>query len=124
MFRVASTCRASTPDIINESEIEMHHVLSDEQKAKQLGSDEHPAFTYRAQEKFCEPSKKVWGQEYANIATGSYMTPPSSLFRAMAGEGPYPVKAFFFLGNNPMMSYANMNPHHQSDDEPGSHRGP
>ena len=97
------------PDIINESEIEMHHVLSDEQKAKQLGSDEHPAFTYRAQEKFCGPTKKVWGQEYANIATGSYMTPPSSLFRAMAGEGPYPVKAFFFLGNNPMMSYANMN---------------
>ena len=26
----------------------------------------------------------------------------------MAGKGPYPVKAFFFLGNNPMMSYANM----------------
>ncbi len=27
----------------------------------------------------------------------------------MAGQGPYPVKAFFFLGNNPMVSYANMN---------------
>lgn len=95
--------------IINESEIEMHHVLSDEQKAKQLGSDQHPAFTYRGQERFCEPTKRVYGQEYANIVSGCYMTPPSSLFRAMAGEGPYPVKAFFFLGNNPMMSYGNMN---------------
>jgi anaerobic selenocysteine-containing dehydrogenase len=26
----------------------------------------------------------------------------------MAGEGPYPVKAFFALGNNAVMSYANM----------------
>ncbi|MGI9355671.1 MAG: molybdopterin-containing oxidoreductase family protein [Rhizobiaceae bacterium] len=96
------------PDVINESEIEMHHVLSDEQKAKQIGSDKHPAFTYRGQERFCEPTKKVWGQEYANLIMGCHMTPPSSLFRAMAGEGPYPVKAFFFLGNNPIMSYANM----------------
>lgn len=96
------------PDIINESEIEMHHVLSDGQKMKQLGSDRHPAFTYRGQERFREPTKKVWGQEYANLVMGCHMTPPSSLFQAMAGEGPYPVKAFFFLGNNPMMSYANM----------------
>mgnify|MGYP003667198796 FL=1 len=96
------------PDVINESAIEMHEVLSDEQKAKQLGSDKHPAFTYRGQERFRGPTKKVWGQEYANLVMGCHMTPPSSLFRAMAGEGPYPVKAFFFLGNNPMMSYANM----------------
>ncbi len=97
------------PDVINESEIEMHHVLSDEQKMKQLGSDQYPAFTYRGQQRFCEPTQKVWGQEYANLVMGCYMTPPSSLFRAMAGEGPYPVRAFFFIGNNPMMSYANMN---------------
>lgn len=96
------------PDLINESLIEMHHVLSDEQKAKQLGSDKHPAFTYRGQERFREPTKKVYGQEYANLVMGCYLTPPSALFRAMAGEGPYPVKAFFFLGNNPIMSYANM----------------
>ncbi len=96
------------PDIVNESTIEMHHVLSNEQKAKQLGADKHPAFTYRGQERFREPTKRVWGQEYANLIMGCHMTPPSSLFRAMAGEGPYPVKAFFFLGNNPMMSYANM----------------
>lgn len=96
------------PDIINESMLEMHEVLSDGQKAKQLGSDKHPAFTYRGQERFREPTKRVWGQEYANLVMGCHMTPPSSLFQAMAGDGPYPVKAFFFLGNNPMMSYANM----------------
>lgn len=96
------------PDVINESEIEMHEVLSDEQKAKQLGSQEHPAFTYRAQERFREPTKRVYGQEYANLVMGCHMATPSATFRAMAGQGPYPVKAFFFLGNNPIMSYANM----------------
>ncbi|MEM8548472.1 MAG: molybdopterin-dependent oxidoreductase, partial [Pseudomonadota bacterium] len=102
------TLQGFNPDIINESALEMHEVLSDEQKAKQLGSQDHPVFTYRAQERFREPTKRVWGQEYANIVMGCYMANPSATFRAMAGEGPYPVKAFFFLGNNPLMSYANM----------------
>jgi acetylene hydratase len=96
------------PEIVNESEIEMHHVLSDEQKAKQLGSKDHPAFTYRGQSAFREPTKRVYGQEYANLVMGCHMATPSATFRAMAGEGEYPVKAFFFLGNNPLMSYANM----------------
>ena len=95
--------------IINDSMIGMHEVLSQEQQAKQLGSDKHSAFTFVGQDQFREPTKKVWGQEYANLVNGCAMTPPSSLFRAMAGEGPYPVKAFFFVGNNPMMSYGNMN---------------
>ena len=102
------TLQGFNPDIIPESDIEMHHVLSDEQKAKQLGSKNHPAFTYRGQVAFSEPMKRVYGREYSNIATGSYMATPSETFRAMAGEGEYPVKAFFFLGNNPLMSYANM----------------
>ncbi|MEM6484610.1 MAG: molybdopterin-dependent oxidoreductase [Pseudomonadota bacterium] len=96
------------PDIIPESSIEMHEVLPPEQKAKQLGSDTHPAFTYRGQEKITACTKRVWGYEYANQVTGCFMANPSALFRAMAGEGPYPVKAFFALGNNTLLSYANM----------------
>ena len=38
------------PDYIPESKLQLHELLSDEQKAKQLGSDLHPAYTYRAQE--------------------------------------------------------------------------
>lgn len=96
------------PDVIPESEIEMHHALPEAQKLKQLGNEDHPAFSYRGQAAFKEPMKRVWGHEYPNQVTGCYMANPSATFRAMAGQGPYPVKAFFFLGNNPMMSYANM----------------
>ncbi len=96
------------PDIVPESSIEMHEALPEAQKAKQLGADTHPAFTYRGQARLREHTKRVWGHEYANQVTGCFMANPSATFRAMAGVGAYPVKAFFVLGNNPLMSYANM----------------
>ena len=102
------TLQGVNPDITPEWEIEAHPVLSEAQKRKQLGSDEHPAFTYRGQAALREPMKRVWGHEYPNQVMGCYMANPSAVFRAMAGDGPYPVKAFFFLGNNPLLSYANM----------------
>jgi anaerobic selenocysteine-containing dehydrogenase len=102
------TLQGFNPDIVSESTIEMHEVLSEEQKAKQLGSDTHPAFTYRGQAALREPLKRVWGHEYPNQITGCYMANPSATFRAMAGEGSYPVKAFFAVGNNTVMSFANM----------------
>ncbi|PCI51140.1 MAG: dehydrogenase [Moraxellaceae bacterium] len=96
------------PEIVNASAMEMHEVLPQEQKDKQLGSDKHPVFTYRGMEPLKEATKRVWGQPYTNLVTGNYMANPSATFRAMAGEGPYPVKAFFVLGNNTLLSFANM----------------
>jgi anaerobic selenocysteine-containing dehydrogenase len=96
------------PNIVAQSDLELHEALSQEQRDKQLGSDTHPAFTYRGLAALAEPTKRVWGREHANLVTGSYMANPSDLFRAMAHGEPYPVKAFFSLGNNPLLSYANM----------------
>jgi len=96
------------PGVIPESTIEGHEFLSSAQRAKQLGSIKHPVCTYRGTEALREPTLRVWGHEYANILMGSYMANPSSTFRAMADGDPYPVKAFIVLGNNPLMSYANM----------------
>ncbi len=96
------------PQVVPESAIEAHDRLSEEQKAKQLGADRHPVFTYRGTAALREPTKRVWGHEYANLVMGSYMANPSATFRAMADGEPYPVKAFFVLGNNALLSYANM----------------
>lgn len=95
------------PDYIPESVIELHEAISPAQKAKQLGYTNHPAFTYRVGEKLAEHTQRVYGHPYANITMGCYMANPTELFRAMADEKPYPVKAFFSLGNNTMMSFAN-----------------
>lgn len=90
-----------------EAEIAMHHILSPEQKAKQLGYEQHPAYTYRVAEQLKEATDKVWGYPYADLVMGCHMANPTTVFRAMAYEDPYPVKAFFVLGNNALMSYPN-----------------
>ena len=102
------------PDYIPESKLQLHELLSDEQKAKQLGSDLHPAYTYRAQEMLKEATKRVHGYEYADIVMGCYMANPSAVFRAMESGDPYPVKAFFTLGNNTLLSYPNQHRIHRA----------
>ena len=101
-----------SPDYISESVLGMHEALSQEQRDKQLGSRTHPAYTYRAQDMLGDATERVWGHRYADIVMGCYMANPSHLFRAMATEDPYPVKAFFTLGNNSLLSYPNQHQIH------------
>ena len=110
------------PNIVSETELELHDALSPTQKAKQLGSDKHPAFTYRGMAALQEPTRKVWGQPYANIVSGCYMANPSAVFRAMADGDPYPVKALISLGNNTLMGFANMALIHRAMMNPGPDR--
>lgn len=102
------------PDYIPESVMGMHEMLSDEQKAKQLGADLHPAYTYRAGELLKEGTERVHGHPYADIVMGCYMANPSAVFRAMESGDPYPVKAFFTLGNNTLLSYPNQHRIHRA----------
>ena len=96
-----------TKAYIPESELALHEELPMAQKSKQMGFDKHPAYTYRAAEMLKEPTEKVWGYPYADLVMGCHMANPSEIFRAMATEDPYPIKAFFVLGNNALMSYPN-----------------
>lgn len=98
---------------IPESEMGLHEKLSDEQKAKQLGYDNHPVFTYRVAEMLKEPTEKTWGYPYADIVMGCHMANPTDVFRAMAYGDPYPVKAFIALGNNALLSYPNQHQIHK-----------
>lgn len=102
------------PNVISDTDIENHDQLSATQKAKQLGADEFPIFTYRGLEPYREPTRRVWGREWANLIGGQYMANPTSVFRAMATGKPYPVKAFFAVANNTLLGYANMQQIHQA----------
>lgn len=102
------TLQGLNPDIPMKTTLEMHEALSEEQRAKQLGAEKHPVFTYRAMAKLEDATERVWGYRHINIVNGSYMAVPSAVFRAMADGDPYPVKAYLVQGNNPLMSYANM----------------
>ena len=96
------------PEVIGEDELEWHEILPQAQKDKQLGNEQHPVFTYRGMEALREPTKRVWGREYVNLITGSFMAVPYRTFQAMAYEKPYPVKAFITLGNNALLGYSNL----------------
>ena len=95
------------PGIRSDTEVEMHHRLPPAQQAKQLGADEFPVFTYRGMEPLGNATEQVWGHRYANLVGGCYMANPAAVFKAMADGNPYPVKAFFALANNTLMSFAN-----------------
>ena len=95
------------PKIRSESEIEMHNLLSDEQKAKQLGAMDYPVFTYRGMEQLGSATERVWGARWANLIGGCYMANPMAVFKAMANDDPYPVRAFLAIANNTLLSYAN-----------------
>ena len=95
------------PSIRSDTELELHGNLPDGQKAKQLGANQFPVFTYRGMEALGDATEKVWGSRWANLIMGCYMANPMAVFKAMATSDPYPVKAFFALANNTLMSYAN-----------------
>ena len=103
-----------SPSYIPESELGLHDELSQEQRAKQLGYDQHPVYTYRVADMLRGPTEKTWGYPYADIVMGCQMANPSDLFRAMATGDPYPVKALFVLGNNALMSYPNQHQVHKA----------
>jgi anaerobic selenocysteine-containing dehydrogenase len=93
-------------DIVTISEVEMHEALPADKKRLQLGSQTYPLFTYSGLEPLEGPTERVYGRRYCNVIA-SYMAHPPTVFAAMRTGSPYPVKAFFALGNNTLMSYAN-----------------
>ena len=95
------------PGYRTEAELQLHDELAPEQRAKQLGYSTHPVYTYRTAEMLAPHMERVWGQRWIDQVMGCHMANPSEVFRAMADEDPYPVKAFVTLGNNALLSYPN-----------------
>ena len=95
------------PSYRTEAELHLHDTISSEQRAKQLGYDKHPVYTYRTAEILMPHMERVWGEPWVDQVMGCHMANPTEVFRAMADGDPYPVKAFFVLGNNALLSYPN-----------------
>lgn len=98
---------APHPGWVTEADLQLHDSISPEQRAKQLGYEKHPVYTYRTAEMLTGPMERVWGKRWMDQVMGCHMANPSEVFRAMVSGDPYPVKAFFVLGNNALMSYPN-----------------
>lgn len=88
------------------SEIADFPALSKEQRAKQIGMDRYPLMSFAGMECYDEAYRKAGIGFTSDIGTCSATAHPASVFETMETGKPYPVKAFFSIGNNTIMSYA------------------
>ncbi|MCG8592625.1 MAG: molybdopterin-dependent oxidoreductase [Proteobacteria bacterium] len=102
------------PDWRSEAELQLHDEISPQQRAKQLGYEKHPVYTYRTAEMLKPHLERVWGEPWVDQVMGCHMANPTEVFRAMADGDPYPVKAFIALGNNTLLSYPNQHQIHRA----------
>lgn len=92
---------------ITNAELADFGALPEAKRRLQLGADRHPLLTFRASALYRDAMERAGIPYEPDILTQSTAADPASVFAAMRGEGPYPVKAFFAIANNTVMSYAN-----------------
>ena len=91
------------PDFFTDEEMEGNEYLTEEQKAKQIGSDRFKLLTWPGYSKIAEITKKTWGK--APTAEWMCEAHPPSVFRAILSGEPYPIKALLVSATNPVNSY-------------------
>jgi len=92
-----------SPDFITDEEMEANEWLTNEQKAKQLGSDKYKLTTWPGYGRIAELTREVWGK--APTAEWMCEAHPPTVFNAILSGEPYPVKALITLATNPVNSY-------------------
>lgn len=92
------------PAAKTEYEIELHHMLSPEQRAKQIGSGRWRAMSFPGYDLAIEAHKKMHS-EFGRSHNCFAQAP--SVFEAMITGKPYPVKAMITLSSNPVVTHAN-----------------
>ena len=92
-------------DFVTDEEMEANEWLSEEQKAKQIGSDRYKLTTWPGYGRIAEIAKATWGK--APTAEWMCEAHAPSVFRAILTSDPYPVKALIVSATNPVNSYGN-----------------
>ena len=88
---------------ITDEELEGNEFLPDDVKMKQIGADKYPMTTWPGYGRLAEISEWRWGKKF----TAEWMCEAHgpSVFKAILTGDPYPVRALFISGTNPLSSY-------------------
>ncbi|MCL6583070.1 MAG: molybdopterin-dependent oxidoreductase [bacterium] len=100
---ITGPCSGFIPD----AAMELNHMLSPQQRAKQIGSDRFRLLSYPGWELVEEQMRKKWGERHPAAVYLNCLAHAPSVFRAMLTEKPYPVKALIVTASNPLLSYPN-----------------
>lgn len=87
---------------ISDYEIDMNHMLSPEQKAKEIGSDRFNLMSCRGYDLLMKNAKRKLCRYGMAAAHGP------SVYRAMVTGKPYPVRALITLASNPLVHQPNV----------------
>ncbi|HZK43294.1 MAG TPA: molybdopterin-dependent oxidoreductase [Syntrophomonadaceae bacterium] len=90
-------------EFITDEEMELNDALSEEQRAKQLGSDKFKLLTWPGYSRIAELTKNYWGK--APTAEWMCEAHPPTVYNAILTGEPYPVKALLVSATNPVNSY-------------------
>ena len=93
------------PTVVTETEIAMTHMLSKEQRDKQLIIESAKLLSYEFWEEYNEASEKVFGRKWADQILAGALANPAKVGEAMRTGRPYPVKAFINIGSDPVTSF-------------------
>lgn len=100
---ISGPCPGFLPDAV----MELNHMLSPEQRRKQLGSDRFRFLSYPGWELVEEHLRRKWGERHAAAVNLHCVAHAPTVFRAMLSGKPYPVRALVVSCSNPLLSYAN-----------------
>ncbi|MEW5922266.1 MAG: molybdopterin-dependent oxidoreductase [Bacillota bacterium] len=90
-----------------EQEEERAEIIPPEKKAMQIGADKYKLLSWTGYDTIQETVKEVWGKAGA-ASVDSNLAHAPSVYRAMVDEKPYPIKAFFTVSSNPLLTMTNV----------------
>lgn len=90
-------------DFISEVELELNHLLADEQKARKLGAGLFPLQRHDGYEKMLASTMRHGKQLPARYMTSTH---PHLAFQAMITAKPYPIRALICMASNPLVCQA------------------
>ena len=97
--------RGFYPKAIPEQEIELNHLMPEEQKRKALGRERFPFLSWPGFELIRDNVTKAWGRGFSR-SHHCYAHAPS-VFRAMLTGQPYPVRGLITVASNPLLTMPN-----------------
>ena len=96
-----------------EQEEECVEVMTAEQKRAQIGSERYKILSWPGYDEIQRHVQDVWQKPGAAAVDASLAHAPS-VYRAMISEIPYPVKAFFTVSSNPLLTMTDSNLVHEA----------
>ncbi|MGB8873681.1 MAG: molybdopterin-dependent oxidoreductase [Desulfobaccales bacterium] len=95
------------PFYISDREMELTDLLPAAQKDKQIGTDRYKFHGWPLQTELEELTYRTWGSRAEPPVWYLGQGHAPSLYQAILTGRPYPIRALFSVGSNPMVSHAN-----------------